>query len=87
MGSKVVLHMEAFKAFRQSTEVQDEVNHVAEQIASRANQMAAEKGCEYTVAAARTVAHGTVALVTGNRAAQFDTRKHNTLLKALGGSS
>lgn len=91
MANNVKLDFAAFRAFRQSAEVQSAIRSQAESIASRANSMGAENHAGkplYEASGVLSESKGSVVLVsTSNTAARIDTGLHNTLLKAVGGGA
>ncbi|WP_454892205.1 hypothetical protein [Alloscardovia omnicolens] len=88
MGKATVkLDLNAFKAIRQSSEVQAVLDREAQKIAERANSMSSFKYApvEYKAVPARATDKGSVALVTtqGNLYATLDNAQNNTLRKAI----
>ncbi|MCI1831546.1 MAG: hypothetical protein LKI88_00815 [Bifidobacterium sp.] len=91
MANTVKLDFNAFRAFRQSAEVQSAIRKQAEAMAARANSMGSDNHAGsplYEASSVLSESKGSVVLVsTSNTAARIDTGLHNTLLKAVGGGA
>lgn len=89
MSARVRLDYAAFRAFRQSPEVQAAIEAEARVMAQRADSMSMRNDAgtpDYEATTAMSESKGSVALVsTGNTAARVDNAFHNTLLKAVTG--
>jgi hypothetical protein len=79
---KVVLNMKGFAALRSDPAMMDELNRLAEEIATRAGDGFEAKPAAVTGGRGR----GRAAVITMTPQARVDNAKHNTLLHALGGS-
>ncbi|MCH9275000.1 hypothetical protein JS533_001685 [Bifidobacterium amazonense] len=90
--ARVKLNMSAFRAYRQSAEVQAACTAEAERIAAAANTRAAgecshPEHAKFKVETTIDSTRGSVALVTtgGDAGCIAHNAAHNTLVKALGG--
>lgn len=87
MANSVKLDFSAFRAYRQTPEVQAMIHAEAERIAQNANASAANNGAGkplYEATGVLSESKGSVVLVsTSNTAARLDNARHNTLLKAV----